>query len=130
MRVIDRLNEYLATKNISPYIFEKSTGIANGYLSKQTKGKGTIGSKIVSKITAKYKDLNVTWLLTGEGQMLTSHFYIQSDHVSTVAENETVYETHLNTIKSLREKILILENALADKEKIIKLLEKQVNTKM
>ena len=128
MRVIDRLLEYLASKSISPYIFEKNCGIANGYLNKQKKGNGTIGSKIVEKITAKYKDLNITWLLTGNGQMLSSHFYVQSDHVSSLAENETAYETHQNTIKSLREKILILEAALADKEKIIQLLEKQLNS--
>ena len=36
------------------------------------------------------------------------------------------WEMKQHTIKTLREKILILENALADKEKIIKLLEKQL----
>ena len=128
MRVVDRLQEYLVRKNISPYIFEKNCNIANGYLNKQTKGKGTIGSAIINKIREKYKDLNITWLLTGEGQMLASHFYVQTDQVSTLAENEAVYETQQHTIKSLREKILILENALADKEKIIKLLEKQLTT--
>jgi hypothetical protein len=126
MRVIDRLHEYLSEKSISPYIFEKSCGIANGYLNKQKKGNGTIGSKIVEKITAKYKDLNVTWLLTGNGRMLSSHFYVQSDQVSSLAEKEIAYETQQNTIKSLHDKILILEAALADKEKIIKLLEKQL----
>ena len=126
MRVIDRLLQYLSHKNLSPYNFEKNCGIANGYLSKQAKGKGTIGSKIVEKITDRYKDLYITWLLTGNGQMLITQFYVQSDHVSTVAENEVVYETQQHTIKSLREKILILESALADKEKIIMLLENQL----
>ena len=126
MRVIDRLLQYLSHKNLSPYNIEKNCGIANGYLSKQAKGKGTIGSKIVEKITDRYKDLNITWLLTGNGQMLITQFYVQSDHVSTVAENEVVYETQQHTIKSLREKILILESALADKEKIIMLLENQL----
>jgi hypothetical protein len=129
VRVTDRLHEYLASKNISPYVFEKTCGIANGYLNKQSKSKGTIGSEIVEKIKAKYKDLNVTWLLTGEGQMLITHFYVPSDHVSALAENEAVYETQQNTIKDLREKILILESALADKQKIIELLEKRVEGK-
>jgi hypothetical protein len=127
MRVVDRLLQYLTHKNLSPYVFEKTCGIANGYLNKQAKGKGTIGSNIIEKITARYKDLNITWLLTGEGQMLATHFYVQSDQISTVAEKETVYETQQNTIKALREKILILENALVDKDKIIRLLEKQIS---
>lgn len=129
MRVIDRLQQYLASKSISPYVFEKNCGIANGYLSKQLKGKGTIGSEIIERITEKYTDLSISWLLTGKGQMLTSHFYVQSEQVSALAENETAYETQQTIIKALGEKILILENALADKEKIIQLLEKQLSDK-
>ncbi|HUQ65548.1 MAG TPA: hypothetical protein VM101_05315 [Flavitalea sp.] len=127
MRTIDRLQEYLVKKNISPYTFERNCSIANGYLNKQTKGKGTIGSDIIERITEKYKDLNITWLVTGKEQMIISHLYIQSDHVSTLAENESVYAGHEQTIKALREKVLILENALADKEKIIQLLEHQLS---
>ena len=129
MRAIDRLQEYLNKKDISPYSFERNCGIANGYLNKQIKGKGTIGSEIVERITDKYKDLNIIWLLTGKGQMLVGHIYIQTDQVSELAEKESVYASHEQAIKILREKILILENALADKEKIIKLLEHQLNLK-
>ena len=129
MRAIDRLQEYLNKKDISPYSFERNCGIANGYLNKQIKGKGTIGSEIVERITDKYKDLNIIWLLTGKGQMLVGHIYIQTDKVSELAEKESVYASHDQAIKILREKILILENALADKEKIIKLLEHQLNLK-
>jgi hypothetical protein len=125
MRAIDRLQQYLSHKNLSPYTFERNCSIANGYISKQTKGKGNIGSEIIERITEQYADLNITWLLTGKGQMLANHIYIQTDHVSTLAEDEAVYDSLKQTITSLNDKILILENALADKEKIIKLLEKQ-----
>lgn len=126
MRTIDRLQEYLAYKNISPYTFERHCGIANGYLNKQIKGKGTIGSEIIEKITEKYKDLNIIWLITARGQMLINRNYVQSDQISTLAETESVYSNHEQIIRDLREKILILESALADKEKIIRLLEQQM----
>ena len=129
MRAIDRLHQYLSHKNILPYTFEKNCSIANGYISKQTKGKGNIGSEIVERITEQYTDLNITWLLTGKGQMLANHIYIQTDQVSTLAEDEAVYASLKQTISSLNDKIVILENALADKEKIIKLLEKQTENK-
>ena len=64
MKVTDRLQEYLDLRKVSPYTFERTCGIANGYLKKQMKGKGSIGSEIVERITEKYKDLNITWLLT------------------------------------------------------------------
>jgi hypothetical protein len=124
MKVTDRLQEYLKLREISPYTFERTCSIANGYLKKQMKGKGSIGSKIVERITEKYKDLNVSWLLTGKGQMLVSNYSL-SDEISAIAEKELEYAKHEQIVSTLREKILILENALADKEKIIKLLEKQ-----
>ena len=126
MKVTDRLQQYLTHYHLSPYTFERNCGIANGYLKKQMKGKGSIGSEIIERITEKYKDLNVTWLLTGKGQMLSGNKYIQSDLVSAIAENESVYASE-QLIKNLREKILILENALTDKEKIIKMLERDQN---
>jgi hypothetical protein len=126
MKVTDRLQEYLSFKDISPYTFERNCGIANGYLKKQMKGKGTLGSDIVERITEKYRDLNVTWLMTGKGQMLIGH-YPHTDHVSAIAERESIYSNHEQVISTLREKILILERALADKEKIIKLLEGQMS---
>lgn len=125
MKVTDRLQEYLTLRQISPYTFERKCGIANGYLKKQMKGKGSIGSNIVERITEEYKDLNVTWLLTGKGQMLLASYPV-NEEISEIADKEQEYSKSEKTVQLLREKILILENALADKEKIIKLLEKQV----
>lgn len=124
MTVIERVHEFLKARDLSPYTFERNCTIANGYLKKQAKGKGSVGSKIIEKITARYKDINVTWLLTGKGQMLLADYPV-NDHLTSIAEHEQDYANSEITIKSLREKILILENALADKEKIIKLLERQ-----
>lgn len=123
MRVIDRLQEYISYRNLSPYTFERTCKIANGYLKKQARGKGSVGSKIVQRITAQHKDINVTWLLTGEGRMLLADYPV-NEEVSAIAEREHEYANNEKIIVALREKILILENALADKEKIIKLMEK------
>lgn len=125
MKVTDRLQEYLKLRQISPYTFERTCSIANGYLKKQMKGKGSIGSEIVERITEKYKDLNITWLLTGKGHMIVTSYPL-NEEISAIAEREQEYARNQQTERSLREKILILENALSDKEKIIKLLEKQL----
>lgn len=125
MKVTDRLQEYLTFRQISPYTFERTCSIANGYLKKQMKGKGSIGSKIIERITEKYKDINITWLLTGKGSMLLANYPLNED-VYAIAERGQEYAKNEQTVQDLRDKILILENALADKEKIIKMLEKQV----
>jgi hypothetical protein len=129
LRVIDRIFEYLKHHNLTPYTFERTCGIANGYLKKQTKGKGTIGSEILEKITGQYKDISLNWLITGKGTMLVDTSYQSSGEIRQWSEEESSYTSHDQTIRSLREKILILENSLADKEKIISLLEKHESKK-
>jgi hypothetical protein len=123
MRLIDRLFEYLHHHRLTPYTFERECGVANGYLQKQKKGKGSIGSDILEKIHAKYKDLNVFWLVTGKGRMLTDSPYNSSSISANLLESPGEYQSSEQAIKQLNEKIELLEKALADKEKIIKLLE-------
>lgn len=122
MRSIDRLFEYIKHVDTSPYNFEKTCSIANGYLKKQTKGKGTIGSEILEKISSQYSDLSLTWLVTGKGKMLKTGYSPALYPSQLLAEPEADYGAQ-QTIKTLQEKIRILENIIADKEKIIALLE-------
>lgn len=70
MKAIERLYQYLETKGIKPTNFEKEMGLSNGYLSIQKKRKADIGESVLKKITEYCRDLNPTWLLTGEGDML------------------------------------------------------------
>lgn len=125
MRVIDRLLEFLSVQHIAPYTFEKKCGIANGYLKKQQKGKGTIGSATIGKISAAYRELSLVWLLTGKGGMLQEILYAGALPQQHWREEDAVYHSQEQLIKSLKKRIEFLENAIADKDKIIHLLEKQ-----
>ena len=130
LRVIDRLYHYIGIKNITPTSFERNCGIANGYLKKQSKGKGTIGSEILLKITSSYLDLSLIWLVTGKGSINNAFGYAspantEQDH--RIKDEKVVYITDESTVRLLHEKIIILENALADKEKIIRLIEEQIH---
>jgi hypothetical protein len=98
--------------------------MSNGYLKKQIKGKGSIGSDIIEKIVSKYGDISLTWLLTGKGKMLAES-YSRPD--MQFAEDANSYSSSEHTISILREKITFLEKSLADKEKIISLLEAQIS---
>jgi hypothetical protein len=128
MRLIDRLFEFMQHRRLTPYTFERDCGIANGYLQKQRKGKGTIGSEILEKISEKHKDLNLAWLINGKGKMLNDTEYASAPVSSRLSESASEYVSAEQTIRLLREKVSILENALADKEKIIRLLEKDIHS--
>lgn len=128
MRIIDRLTQYLEHKKITPYSFERICQVANGYLKKQQKGKGTIGSDILERIHKNYFDLDITWLVTGEGDMLETD---GSDRRTKrlMLEEEKKYYSKDEMIKFLQERVALLESSLADKIKIIALLEEQLTKK-
>ncbi len=70
MKAIDRISIYLEFKMITPHKFEHTLHISNGYFNKQLRNKGSIGSDILIKVSENYDDLNMLWILTGEGFML------------------------------------------------------------
>lgn len=67
MATKDRLKEFLSYKKIGRNKFETKLGIANGYMS--SKGV-TITSEVIEKASAEFPDLNLEWLITGNGNML------------------------------------------------------------
>lgn len=60
-----RINELVDKKNISKREFYKIIGVSNGFLDKE----GAIGSDKLEQIIYAFPDINVNWLLTGEGDM-------------------------------------------------------------
>ncbi|MDR1973720.1 MAG: hypothetical protein LBQ31_03490 [Bacteroidales bacterium] len=63
----DRLIEFLEYLRLGQNAFEKKVGIANGYIAHLKK---SIGSDILNRIQDAYPELNMDWLLKGEGEML------------------------------------------------------------
>jgi len=57
---------YLNKNLISKSDFYKKTGLSNGFLDKND----NISSQNIEIIISNYPDLNVEWLLTGQGKML------------------------------------------------------------
>ena len=128
MRIIDRLIKYIEHKKITAYSFERTCQVANGYLKKQQKGKGSIGSDILERINKNYFDLNLVWLITGEEEMLYQDNEDRKNKRLLLQEDKNYY-TKDEMIKFLQERVTMLESALADKEKIVALLEAQLAKK-
>ena len=67
--VKDRLLVYIKYLGIGQSKFEKLCGLSNGYINNS---KGNFGSAKIEDILKACDDLNRSWLLTGEGEMLNS----------------------------------------------------------
>ena len=71
-KIVERLKEFIDFKHISISAFEKSVGLGNATFSKTLKVGGAIGTDKLEKILNVYPDINVDWLISGEGDMLNS----------------------------------------------------------
>jgi hypothetical protein len=99
---------------MSAYAFERTCDLSNGYLGKQYRGKGTMGSEVLLKIQECFPDLNIHWLLTGKGRMIR--------HVLPYASDE---EPAVEMVQVLQEQIALLQKSLNDKNELIGLLKKK-----
>ena len=71
-KIVERLKEFIDFKHISISAFEKSVGLGNATFNKTLKVGGAIGTDKLEKILNVYPDINVDWLISGEGDMLNS----------------------------------------------------------
>lgn len=63
---VDRIIEFIEYKGVSKREFASKVGISHSLIGKSN----AIGSDKLERILSSYPELNPTWLLTGEGDML------------------------------------------------------------
>jgi len=102
MNTKERLKEYIKFKGMAVTSFEKSIGTANSYVNSIYK---SIGSDKRDVIIEKYPDLNMDWLLTGRGEMLT----VKSEPTIEVKEKPSYISADGYEVKY----VLLLERTVA-----------------
>lgn len=97
----ERLDKYMKYKGLNDNKLSNETGIANGLIGKARK-RGSLSGKNISKMINTYQDLSADWLFTGNGNMIKTEFRTSDD-------KDYIIELQKKTIKSLEEKIKMLE---------------------
>ncbi|KAB8153394.1 hypothetical protein EZY14_009180 [Kordia sp. TARA_039_SRF] len=69
--MIERITEIAKNKGISLRKLEISIGVSNGYLNSMKTNNSIPGGDVLYKISNTYPDINMNWILTGEGSIDT-----------------------------------------------------------
>ena len=69
MSTKERFVEYLKIKGIGQTAFEESAGLSRGAIAKKT----GFSADSIEKIASACPDLDINWLVTGEGEMMKSN---------------------------------------------------------
>ncbi|GIZ15544.1 hypothetical protein [Capnocytophaga catalasegens] len=103
--VKERIIKFLAYLKIGQNKFEKQIGLSNGYINNVK----SIGSDKLNKILKEYPQLNLEWLITGEGEMLNADK--SKKNTPIMVDNET--KEALNLLrKQLEQKDKQIESLL------------------
>lgn len=99
----ERIEQFIQYKGLTNSRFEKTVGLSNGFVRNMDKGMST---DKVMRISDTYPDLNVLWLITGEGQMLATG-------MPTTASNEDNTMLH-QLIASLQKQLDVQVQTIAE----------------
>lgn len=86
-KISDRIKQFIDYKKLTINKFSDAVGTSNSYFNKLIKNGTTIGSDKIENILHAYPELNPSWLILGEGDMLRVKKY----ELSEVNEPSSVY---------------------------------------
>ncbi len=65
-----RLSHFIKSKNLSIRAFEQNSGLSNATISRAIKNGTSFSTEHLEKISNAFPELNLHWLIKGEGEMV------------------------------------------------------------
>ncbi|MDR6764484.1 hypothetical protein J2Y38_004717 [Flavobacterium sp. 2755] len=103
---INRIKQYLDYKGVRVGAFEKVVGMSNGSFASQLKHNKTIGVDKLENILKKYTDIDIEWLLTGEGDMIKLNVLHEKGEVYKKTEKLTEHEINYKDLAEARKETI------------------------
>ena len=110
-----RIINYLDYKGISKPLFFAQTGIKRGFLDSD-KLNQNISEEHIAKIIATYDDINLLWLITGNGEMIIKETTLVVEPSSSSSENDERIMELKDMIAAQKETIAVQKDRISDLE--------------
>jgi transcriptional regulator with XRE-family HTH domain len=119
-------------KNIRDYLkmnqtaFSAQMGMPQAHLSDIENGKKAINKKLLYGIAIKYPEINIRWILTGDGEMTRT--FKNPDEIAMPINNSNTntFAIHSPEYEFLQKIIMDKDSHIADLRRTIALLEKNL----
>lgn len=116
--ITKRVKEYVLYKGIRINQFEQSCNLSNGYVNQI---KRSIGEEKLKAISRRFPDLNISWILTGIGNM------IQNQDTKDINDNKTIKKAIIQKIKRIIKNKSLSESQFS---KLISANQKTINQQL
>jgi transcriptional regulator with XRE-family HTH domain len=125
---IKSIRDYLKMNQTA---FSAQMGMPQAHLSEIENGKKAINKKILYGIAIKYPEINIRWILTGEGEMTrnknTDEIPVQTNNnIGNKNSNLFPFPSHSPEYEFLQKIIADKDSHIADLRRSIALLEKSL----
>lgn len=100
-----RLKKLIKMLGLNQTLFAQSLGMTQPNISRMVSGDGKISLEVLNRIIDTYKNINLHWLLTGEGEMYTH--IVPPENIREV--NETSVYKGKGRLEDLEERVERLE---------------------
>ena len=118
-----RLQQLIKALKTNQTGFANLVNVSQSNINKMVRGVKGISKTVINKLLLGHKDVNVHWLLTGEGDMFLLHPERLADQVAESAvvygkkpvllgEVEGILEAQRQEIESLKERVARLEEEM------------------
>lgn len=124
--VKERLISFLKYKELSQSKFEKICGFSNGYINNIRSG---IGADKLQSVLCNFPELNATWLISGEGEMLKSLSIGDNNLIGNEISHSSIDNRHYysDSPDVLKAQVDLLEERIKEKDAQIKEKDAQIS---
>ena len=116
--MVERIRELMEYKQLSPSQFADGVEVPRAVISHILSARNKPSLEVVQKIVAAHQDVSISWLLLGEGEMLTSLAGKAAEEIIPMPENPAPEKTAPTSgdIDNIQNKAIGLETIAAAPE--------------
>ena len=121
--VKERLRTFIASKDMSIRRFEILCGFPNSFVSNIKRSTSPTRLEVIA---SKFPELNITWLMTGKGEMLNAPQSEPGERLQTETESAELLQHCEKLLAQLEKQQVQIETLIEQNNRLLQLLQQKM----